>query len=287
MIRWTDSEHQAVAKKFLECRIRDMLAPVSEILEQAIKEALPEDRRRAIKAISLLGWEGQQVLKHVLKKFEHDYFSPPTAAAPMPFHPPTVESEPPPAPKPPKEELPPREPLVIEFRVPKADKPDIHKILAEVPTPILYGYALERLMKGGLPPIALPRVSPDVIRVEATAPQPEPPPPPTIIKADSVEDPAPAEDGRRRVLVFGLLPSAQRVVQEKAKNFLRIDATFYDANTRTLPAIVVDYAILISGIVTNFQIEQIRKRFATKERVIQCDSTDSVLQKLVDINSLS
>lgn len=285
-IRWTEIEQRAVAKAFLEERVRDMLAPVTEILERAMKVALPQDRIRPVKSLSLLSWEAQQEIKTVLKKFEKDYFSPTEA---MPFQPPTVEPTPAPTPtpaNPPKEELPPREPLVIEFRVPKADKPDLHKILAEVPTPILYGYALERLMKGGLPSIPLPRSSPDVIRVEGMAPQPEPPPP-TVIKADSVEDPAPSEDGRRRVLVYGLLPTAQRIVQEKAKNFLRIDATFFDANTRTVPLVVVDYVILISGIVTTFQMEQIKKRFATKERVVQCDSTDSVVQKLIDINSLT
>lgn len=284
-IRWSEAEYRAVAKAFLEERIRDMLAPVTEILERAMKAALPQDRVRAVKSMTLLGWEAQQEIKAVLKKFEQNYFDKPTIAPPADLKLPTVEAEP----APPKKEEPAavlREPLVIEFRVPKVDKPDIHKILADVPTPILYGYALERLMKGGLPPIPLPRVAPDVIRVEGLAPQPEPPPP-TVIKADSVEDPAPLEDGRKRVLVYGLLPTAQRIVQEKSKNFLRIDATFYDANTRTVPLVVVDYVILISGIVTTFQMEQIKKRFATKERVIQCDSTDSVLQKLVDINSLT
>jgi hypothetical protein len=287
MIRWTPSETKLLARKFLEARIRDMMAPITEVLTKAQEEAFPPERRRDVKAFSLLSWEAQNDIKQELKKFEQRYFEPPIAAAPVSPQPAEVAPQPPPKAEPVSQPVQAaRDPLIIEFRVPKAEKPDINKILSEIPTPMLYGYALERLMRGGLPTLpTVPR--PDVIRVEATVPTVEPSPAPVVLKADSVEDPTPAEDGRRRVLVYGLLPTAQQIVQQKAKNFLRLDPTFYDANQRTVPAVVTDYVVVASGIVTQFQLDQIKKRFASKDRVFQCDTTDSVLSKLADINSLS
>lgn len=263
-----------------------MLAPVTEILEAAQKEALPEDRRRPIKSMALLHWEAQQEIKTLLKQFCDRHFDK-TIVAPesMPFKPPTVEAESaPPAPKvEPPPPVVPREPFIIEFRTPKAEKTDLVKLLADVPTPVLYGFALERLMKNGLSQLPSLRPAPDVVRVEATVPAPEPP---VVIKADSVVDPTPPEDGRKRVLVLGLLPTAQGIVQEKAKNFLRLDPTFCDTNTKTMPAVTVDYAIIMDGLITRFQIEQIQKRFATKDRVIHCNTVDEVMRKLADLNSV-
>jgi hypothetical protein len=282
MIRWTPGEVNILAKAFLDARIRDMFAPVSMLLEEAEK-SLPEHRRRGVKALTLLSFDAQQEIKNMAKEFGRRHFEPAVAGQERPPTPETkVEAEMPPV-KPVKEEA--REPFVIEFRIPKSEKPDLAKLLADVPTPVLYGFALDRLLKSGVgfPTFAsAPRPVPDVVRVETQTLPPEP----VVIKENEVVDPTPADDGRRRVLVLGLLPSAQAIAKEKCKNFLKLDITFADSNTRVLPAVVVDYALLMRGIINSFQADQIRKRFATKDRVIYCDlGLDDVMSKLADINS--
>jgi len=282
MIRWTPAETKALAEKFLEARIRDMMAPITEVLTKAMEAAFPPERRRDIKAFSLLNWEAQNDIKMALKQFEKRYFDRLVAseAAPVSAPLPTPEPEVKVWDTPSK---PAGTPFVIEFRVPKTEKPDLTRILAEVPTPVLYGFALDRLLKSGVGLPSFPKLPPEVVRVEAVAPVPEP----IVIKAASVVDPSPAEDGRRRVLVLGLLPTAQSIVQEKSKNLLRIDATFCDANTRNTPAVVVDYAVIMDGLITRFQVEQIQKKFSSKDRVIHCDTVEEVMRKLVDLNSMS
>jgi hypothetical protein len=293
MIRWTPDEIQLLAKKFLEVRIQDMLAPVNQIIEKAQELAFPPERRRPNMQLSLMGWESQNAIKTVLVDFGRRMTEKAVAAPPVevpreiPLPPTKVVAEMP-AVKPPKVEEAPREPFIIEFRVPKATaKPDLNALLAEVPTPMLYGYALERMMKSGLgltSVVAAPKNLPDVVRVEAQAVVP-PPPEPVVIKADTVVDPAPSDDGRKRVLVLGLLPAAQQVAQDKSKNFLGLDITFVDSNTRALPAVVVDHVIVMRGVVNVYQVEQIKKRFATADRITHCEVSDEVMRKLADLNS--
>jgi len=299
MIRWTSSEIKLLAKTFLDVRCQDMISPVSTILEEAQKACLPEDRRRQY-PLAALGWEVQNEIKVTLQIFAKQMATK-TETAPAPLPPvtseaiivPDTETKKPEAPTIPAF-IPPPQPFVIEFRIPKVEKPDIHKILEGVPTSVLYGYALDRLMKtsfnGGFHPQPyLPEAPPakpktDVVQVDAL--QAQEPIAPTILKADSVEDPIPSADGRRRVLVLGLLPSAQKIAQEKAMNLLRLDTSWADANTRVVPTAAVDCAILMRGVVTKFQEEQIRKRFSTQDRIFHCETTDELMAKLRDLNSL-
>jgi len=296
MIRWTHTEFKLLAKTFLEVRCQDILSPVSTILEESQKLCLPEDRRRP-SPLAALGWEIQNEIKVTLQNFakqmatktEADPALPPvTKEAVIVPDSETKKSEVPPEPA----FIPPPQPFVIEFRIPKVEKPDIHRILEGVPTSVLYGYALDRLMKTKFlgqeqPQPHLPSPPPKTEVVQVDALQSQEPIAPTILKADSIEDPIPSADGRRRVLVLGLLPSAQKLSQEKAANFLRLDTTWADANTRVVPVAVVDCAILMRGVVTKFQEEQIRKRFATQDRIFHCDTTDELMAKLRDLNSLS
>lgn len=296
MIRWTVSEIKLLAKTFLDVRCQDMISPVTVILEEAQKACLPEDRRRNY-PLAALGWEVQNEIKVTLQEFAKQMQK---KAEPAPALPPVTteavilpeaEEKKPEVPAVPAF-VPPPQPFVIEFRIPKAEKPDIHRILEEVPTSVLYGYALDRLMKTKFngqeqPQPHLPRPLPKTEVVQVDALQAQEPIAPTILKADSIEDPIPLGDGRKRVLILGLLPSAQKIAQEKAANLLRIDTTWADANTRVVPVAVVDCAILMKGVVSKFQEEQIRKRFSTQNRIFHCETTDELMAKLRDLNSLA
>jgi len=275
----------------LDVRCQDMTSPVSTILDEAQKVCLPEDRRRGY-PLAALGWEIQNEIKNVLENFAKQMVKK-SEAAPVTSEaiivPDTeVKQEAPVVPA----FVPPPQPFVIEFRIPKAEKPDIHAVLESVPTSVLYGYALDRLMKMHFnreqhpqPHYQTPPPKTEVVQVDAL--QVQEPIAPTILKADSIEDPIPSADGRRRVLVIGLLPSAQKIAQDKAVNFLRLDTTWADVNTRVIPVAVVDCAILMKGVVTKFQEEQIKKRFATQNRIFHCEGMDDLMAKLRDLNSLS
>jgi hypothetical protein len=294
-IRWSHTEVKLLAKTFLEVRCQDMLSPVTTIMEEAQKLCLPEDRRRPF-PLATLGWEVQNEIKTTLLRFGQQMSAKSISIATPSPTPITDQETVTPTPTVTADEtlveIPPPVPFVIEFRIPKVEKPDLNKILENVPTAVLYGYALQRLMAHGFgnehpQPIVptLPSIKTEVVQVEALAEQE--PIAPTIVKADSVEDPPPPADGIRRVLVLGLLPTAQKIAQYKATNLSRLDITWADINTRNIPPAVVDNVILMRGVVTRFQEEQIRKRFATQDRIYHCEvGLDELMKKLADLNSL-
>lgn len=278
-VRWTDEEHEKVAARFVELRADDIIADTTSLMRVAQK-VLPDDRQRHIGGVQM----AEATLRLVRRKYailtreELDKLTAPVpVAAPAP--PPEPVPAPPPLPPPvPK----PEGPFIIEFRIPQPASPgNVDQIIANIPTPMLIGYAMDRFMSGfpkgplveTIRAVTQPPQAPVVPKVE----------PPTVLAA-SIEFPP---GTRRQVLVVGLLPDARRLAAEKSRGFSGIDVIFTDGTPRDGVA-RCDYAILTRGLVTHFQAEQIRRRFLKDgdRRLISLEGgMDELMRELNSINS--
>lgn len=280
-IRWTDEEVRIIAQRFVELRFAQPLAESLTLLLEAQGELDP-NRQRPINTIGAFK-RIIEIVPDTWARRLRTYAS----AGPSPANAPVAPLPPPPKPPvapTPAEAAPaaikPGEPLLIEIR---AEKSDPNAALQNCPTPLLFGYALERLLSlRTAAPISAAPPTQTVLRVEATTPIE----PPTVIQADRVIETKRPRD----VIVLGMLRDAVAVLKTKLPplDHLRLNFIESGVGSVTVPGTTpCDYLVLTGDLVTKFQSEQIRRRLGAtaSKRVFHFDGTQNdLLQHLKTIN---
>ncbi len=281
-IRWTPDETTKIADAFMDLRATCVLGDTLELLRSAMEDALPKDRWRNVYSINVMAG----VIELLSPRRLYVAGSPQVPAAlppPLVYEahhtPPTHVPTPAPA-SPLAPPAPAPAPIVLEFRIPQAPKlDDIQHTLANAPTALLLGAALERVLNGP------PRTTFDVVRTTFDVSRDD-------LRASTAAQ-APVANTlptRRKVVVVGLLPDATLIVAERVKAFTNLDVVFRNPTTAGNEApLICDYAILMRGIVNTFQADAVRRRFvraADQKRLIMVDGgNDKVLQELNTLNA--
>lgn len=242
-VRWTKDEVDAVVRRFVQLRMKDLIGPTLAMLKTA-QDVLPQDRRRDPPTLANYGRLVEESLLDAAKGTAK-YFEPANAACAAPIEKPKVEL------------------FGQTLRMPLGGS------LVEIPFPMLdedFQLLIDTvwLWRKKLTPF---------LKVADTSPQkvvlPEESPRPIFqVTKVAVKEP-PQEDreigDRGRIFIFGMMAPHVGLLKPELEKFKHLAIQFVADDERDVKRFEIDHAVLTTGNVRHIHADFMRRKFMGKQ----------------------